>query len=170
MALVPPLDATPEEVRTLLGPLRGDFSVALFGDNPFAVGAIIRTAHNFLAKEIVLVGTGTHYEKASMGMEKYETIVTLPDAAAFVGWVGERPVHAVEKDHATIAIADVEAFPENVVFAFGSEKGGLPREVIDAAAAVVGIPIYGVNHSLPVVVAAGIVMHEWARRHYRGVR
>ncbi len=30
---------------------------------------------------------------------------------------------------------------------------------------VIGIPIYGVNHSLPVAVAAGIVMHEWARRH-----
>jgi tRNA G18 (ribose-2'-O)-methylase SpoU len=25
---------------------------------------------------------------------------------------------------------------------------------------------YGVNHSLPVTVAAGIVMNEWARRKY----
>ena len=28
------------------------------------------------------------------------------------------------------------------------------------------IPLYGVNHSLPLVVAAGIVLHEWARRRY----
>jgi tRNA G18 (ribose-2'-O)-methylase SpoU len=26
--------------------------------------------------------------------------------------------------------------------------------------------MYGVNHSLPVAVAAGIAMHEWARRRY----
>src|SRR5260370_41550576 len=102
MALVPPLNASTEEVRRLLAPLRGDFSIALFGDNPFAVGAIIRTAHNFLTKEIVLVGTGTHYEKASMGMEKYESIVTLADASAFFAHAGDRPVWAIEKDAATI--------------------------------------------------------------------
>jgi len=32
---------------------------------------------------------------------------------------------------------------------------------------VLGIPLYGVNNSLPVTVAAGIVMAEWARRRYR---
>lgn len=170
MALFPPIDASPEEVRALLAPLRGDFSVALFGDNPFAVGAIIRTAHNFLAREILLVGTGTHYEKASMGMEKYESVVPLPDVPAFFAHAGARPVVAVEKDAATVAIGDVDAFPAAVVFAFGNEKSGVPAEVLARARAVVGIPIYGVNHSLPVVVAAGIVMHEWARRHYKGAR
>ena len=29
-----------------------------------------------------------------------------------------------------------------------------------------GKPIYGVNHSLPLAIAAGIVMSEWARRKY----
>lgn len=170
MALFPPIDAKPDEVRALLAPLRGDFSIALFGDNPFAVGAIIRTAHNFLAKEVVLVGTGTHYEKASMGMEKYENVSTLPDVAAFFAHAGDRPIFAIEKDDAKVAIADIDTFPKDVIFAFGNEKDGLPRPVIARARAVVGIPIYGVNHSLPVVVAAGIVMHEWARRHYRGIR
>src|SRR5258706_1437878 len=154
MALFPPIDATPEEVRALLAPLRGDFTIALFGDNPFAVCAIIRTAHNFLAKEILLVGTGTHYEKASMGMEKYESIVTLPDVASFLARCGERPVYAIEKDAATVSphptsIADVEAFPKDAVFAFGNEKVGLPNEVLRRASAVVEIPQYGVNHSLP---------------------
>ena len=31
---------------------------------------------------------------------------------------------------------------------------------------VIAIPMYGVNHSFPVTVAAGIVMNEWARRRY----
>ncbi len=29
---------------------------------------------------------------------------------------------------------------------------------------MVGIPMYGVNHSFPVAVAAGIVLSDWARR------
>ena len=31
---------------------------------------------------------------------------------------------------------------------------------------VVGIPMYGINNSFPVTVAAGIAMAEWTRRHY----
>ena len=59
--------------------VRNDFTIALHAaDNAFAVGAMIRVAHSFLAREIVLIGDAPYYEKASMGMEKYETI-TLPD-------------------------------------------------------------------------------------------
>ena len=170
MALSPPIDATPEEVRTLLAPLRGDYSVAVCGENPFATGAIIRAAHNFLARELILVGGGTFYEKASMGMEKYETLVEVPDEEAFFRHVGDRPIYAVEKDAATMEVTDVERFPSGVVFVFGSERSGVPSAILARATCVLGIPIYGVNHSLPVAVAAGIVLHEWARRHFRGVR
>ena len=63
-------------------------------------------------------------------------------------------------------MTSLEEFPRDVVFVLGSERFGVPEEVLDAADEVVGIPIYGVNHSLPVAVAAGIVMHEWARRRF----
>src|SRR5689334_17392200 len=84
MALFPPVDASPEEVRALLSPVRSDFSVAVhsFG-NAFAVGAIIRVAHSFLAREVIIVGDEPHYAKASMGMEKYESIVRVADEEAF---------------------------------------------------------------------------------------
>jgi tRNA G18 (ribose-2'-O)-methylase SpoU len=168
VALIPPLDAPPEVVREALAPLRNDFSVALHAcGNPFSVGAVIRVAHNFLAREIIVVGTEPYYPKASMGMEKYETIVRLPDEEAFWEEVRGRPVWAVEKDHATQNVYDVRAFPKDVVFVLGSERSGLSTELVKRADAVLGIPIYGVNHSLPVTVAAGIVMHEWARRRYR---
>ena len=167
MALVPPLDATVEEVRALLAPLRNDFSVALWAaGNAFAVGAVIRVAHSFLAREIVLVGDAPHYEKASMGMEKYETIVRVADEDELVARVGGRPMWVVEKDHAQRAVQSVERFPPGVVFVFGSERGGVPASVVARADAAIGIPIHGVNHSLPLAIAAGIVMHEWARRRY----
>jgi tRNA G18 (ribose-2'-O)-methylase SpoU len=167
MGLSPPLGADPEEVRALLAPLRNDFAIALHAaDNAFAVGAIIRVAHSFLAREIVLIGDAPYYEKASMGMEKYESVVRVADDEAFLRHVGTRPLWAVEKDHATTSIHAVERFPRDVVLLFGSERFGIPEPLVRRAAAVVGIPIYGVNHSLPLAVAAGIVMNEWARRKY----
>lgn len=154
-------------MRALLAPIRHDFTIALYAaDNAFAVGAIIRVAHNFLAKEIVLIGDAPYYEKASMGMEKYETIVRVPDDDAFLAHVGDRPLWAVEKDHATTSLYAVPSFPKNVVLLFGSERGGIPTPMVAKCATVIGIPIYGVNHSLPLAIATGIVMSEWSRRHY----
>jgi tRNA G18 (ribose-2'-O)-methylase SpoU len=167
MALSPPLDASPEAVRSALLPIRHDFAVAVYaGGNPFAVGAIIRVAHNFLAREIVLIGESPYYEKASMGMEKYETVVRVVDEAAFFAHVAGRPVWALEKDAARRSLYGVKAFPKDVVFLFGSERFGLPAAVLTACDEVLAIPIYGVNHSLPVAVAAGITMNEWARLRY----
>ncbi len=167
MALDPPLEASADEIRAALAPLRNDFSIAIDkAGNPFAVGAIIRVAHSFLAREIILIGDEPHYEKASMGMHKFESIVRVPDELALLEHIGARPMWVVEKDDARVNIASVRAFPKDVVFVFGSERFGVRPALMERADEIVGIQLYGVNHSLPVVVAAGIVMHEWARRHY----
>ncbi len=167
MALFPPIDADVEAVREALRPLRNDFTVALHtAENAFAVGAVIRVAHSFLAREIVLIGDAPYYEKASMGMEKYETIVRVPTDDAFLEHVGSRPLWAVEKDAATTSVLAVDRFPEDVVLLFGSERFGIPTSLLERADVTIGIPIYGVNHSLPLAIAAGIVMNEWARRRY----
>lgn len=171
MALVPPIDPAllpPDAVRAALAPLRNDFSVALVAPgNAFAVGAVIRVAHSFLAREVFVVGEGDWYRKAAMGMHKYETLVPLAGPDELLRATEGRPLWAVEKDHARRSICAVEHFPPGVVLLFGSERFGVPRELIDRADEVVGIPMYGVNHSFPVAVAAGIAMHEWARRRYR---
>ncbi len=167
MALVPPLDATPEEVKAALAPVRHSFSVAVHAcGNAFAVGAIVRVAHNFLAREIIIVGDEPHYAKASMGMEKYETIVKVPDDDAFFAHAAGRPVWALEKEHARRSLYAVPNFPRDVIFLFGSERHGVSAELAARADDVLAIPIYGVNNSLPVAVAAGIVMSEWARARY----
>lgn len=162
-----PLDETPEEVRRVLEPVRHDFSIALFSlGNAFAAGAIIRAAHNFLAREIILIGQAPFYEKASMGMQKYESIVRVDDDDAFFRHAKGRPVWALEKEHAKRSLYDVAPFPRDVIFVFGSERAGLDERFIARCDETVGIPIYGVNNSLPVALAAGIVMSEWARRRY----
>jgi tRNA G18 (ribose-2'-O)-methylase SpoU len=167
MALEPPLGLPAHAVRELLSPLRNDFSVALFAPgNAFSIGAVIRVAHSYLAREVFVVGGGDWYPKGSMGMEKYETIVRVPDVAALVRATAGRPLWAVEREQARRSIHAVDRFPAGVVLVFGSERFGVPRELLDRADDVLGIPLYGVNNSLPVTVAAGIVMNEWARRRY----
>jgi tRNA G18 (ribose-2'-O)-methylase SpoU len=159
---------SPEAVRAALRPLRNSFAVALMSPgNAFAIGAVIRVAHNFLAREVIVVGPDDWYAKGAMGMEKYESVVRVADAPALAAHVSGRPMWVIEKDYARRSIVGVKEFPEDVVFVFGSERFGVPEEVVDRADEVLAIPIYGVNHSLPVAVAAGIVMHEWARRRYR---
>jgi len=168
MPLSPPLDSSPEQVRALLAPLRNDFSVALVAPgNAFSIGAVIRVAHSYLAREVFVVGAGDFYPKGSMGMEKYETVVRVPDEAALRAATVGRPLWAVEREAARRSVHSVERFPPGVVFVFGSERFGVPPELLAGADDVVAIPLYGVNNSLPVTVAAGIVMSAWACRRYR---
>jgi tRNA G18 (ribose-2'-O)-methylase SpoU len=168
MALDPPICASPQEVREVLKPLRNDFSVALLAaGNAFSIGAVIRVAHSYLAREVFVVGDDDWYPKGSMGMEKYETVVRVRDPAALLRATAGRPLWVLEREEARRSILAVERFPAEVVLVFGSERFGVAREVLDRADDVLGIPLYGVNNSLPVAVAAGIAMNEWARRRYR---
>ena len=97
MALPVPIDEGPDELREVLAPLRNGVSVALMSlGNAFAAGAIVRVAHSFLVREIFMVGDAPHYEKASMGMEKYETIVRVPDGFAVTARTEDCPVAMFE--------------------------------------------------------------------------
>jgi tRNA G18 (ribose-2'-O)-methylase SpoU len=51
-----------------------------------------------------------------------------------------------------------------VVLLFGSEDEGIPDGLLSASAEVIAIPMYGINHSYPVAISAGMVLCEWARR------
>jgi tRNA G18 (ribose-2'-O)-methylase SpoU len=165
---IAPFELPIAEIRDNLASLRRPLSIAILrARNPFNVGAIIRVAHSFLVREIILVGTEPYYERASMGMERYETIVTLPDEAAFLDRVrGQgRKLVVFEKEAARVDLWHAD-LPEDCVMLFGSETTGVPDELVAAADLVVGIPMYGLNHSFPVTVAAGIAMAEWTRRHF----
>ena len=165
---VPPFELPLEEIRDSLQPLRRPLRVAVLrARNPFNVGAIIRVAHSFLVQEVVLVGDERYYERAAMGMDRYENLVELPTDAALVQWARERslPLVVFEREHARVDLWKAH-LPEACLMVFGSETAGVSEELLAAADSVVGIPMYGINNSFPVTVAAGIAMAEWTRRHY----
>lgn len=167
---VAPFDMPADEIRLELDRLRGPLRIAIQrSKNPFNVGAIIRVAHSFLVREIILIGEEPYYERASMGMEKYENITKLPSEQAFLDRVAQDDLKivAIEKDHPQVSGLWSYSFPEErAVLLFGSENEGVSPELLAQASAVVAVPMFGINHSYPVSVAAGIVMAEWARRYW----
>ena len=165
---VPPFELPLDEIRASLQALRRPLSVAILrARNPFNVGAIIRVAHSFLVREILLVGGERYYERGAMGMDRYENIVLVPTEAEFIARVrgAGRKLLVFEKDAARVDLWRAE-LPDDCVMLFGSETAGVSPELLEAADQIVGIPMYGINHSFPVTVAAGIAMAEWTRRHY----
>jgi tRNA G18 (ribose-2'-O)-methylase SpoU len=170
MAHVPPLDMPLDEVRRELDRIRHPVRIAIRrSKNPFNVGAIIRTAHSFLVREVILIGVEAWYERAAMGMQRYEHVVELESEAAFVAMAKERGwfISALEKDDAGVGLWDA-ALPEDCVIVVGNEEEGVGPEILEAADEVVGIPMFGLNHSYPMTVAAGIALAEWSRRRYAG--
>ncbi|MEZ4309618.1 MAG: TrmH family RNA methyltransferase [Polyangiaceae bacterium] len=161
---VAPFELPIDTIRAELSELRTDLSIAVVrAKNPFNIGAIIRVAHSFLVREIFLIGTEPFYEKAAMGMQKYENIVDCPDEETFLDRVKGRPLIGVERDHATAPLWTAP-LPDDMVYLFGSEDHGLPDTLLARCDAVVAIPMYGINHSFPLTVATGIALAEWARR------
>src|SRR5262249_28554366 len=121
--------------------------------------------------EIILIGSEPWYERAAMGMQRYENILELSNVEEFLraskdkGW----NLIAFEKDHARQGLWEVD-FPEHAVLVFGNEDTGVSPAILAAARQVVAIPMFGINHSYPITVAAGIAMAEWVRRHYASPR
>ncbi|QQR90094.1 MAG: TrmH family RNA methyltransferase [Myxococcales bacterium] len=169
---VPPLGLPTDEVCKELNQIRHPFRIAIIrAKNPFNIGAIIRVAHSFLVKEIVLIGDAPFYERAAMGMQKYENIVEIPSEEAFLTRAKEEnwKLISFEKDHAQAGLWDAE-IPEDAVLVFGNENDGLSEAIVAQSETVVAIPMYGINHSYPITAAASMAMAEWARRYYQGGR
>lgn len=161
-----------DEARRELDRLRHPVSIAIDrAKNPFNIGAMIRTAHSFLVREIVLVGSEPWYERAAMGMQRYENLVELADDEALLAHADARGDKLVvfEKDHATVGLWEAE-LPDDAILVFGNEDVGVSDKIVARAHEVVGIPMYGINHSYPITIACGIALAEWARRRYQSGR
>lgn len=93
--------------------------------------------------------------EASVAFEKVEniaqTIETLKAEGVFVVAVEQSPNAILLKDFIV---------PENVLYIFGSETEGVPKEVVELADTVLELPMLGKKESLNVSVTAGIVLYH----------
>jgi RNA methyltransferase, TrmH family len=142
----------------------GEVLVYLHGvEDPGNVGAIIRSAHA-LADATVVLGPGCadpfspKAVRASMG-----SIFARPPARAPFEAL---PGHRVALDSGSgDALGEVRLGDGPTVLCLGAEREGLPEEVLEAADAVVRIPLRpGGPESLNVAMAATVALYEVDRR------
>lgn len=168
-----------EEIKDVLSEIRHDFSLAVIGaDNYFNSAAIIRSAHQFLAREIILVDCPKIYGKATMGSLKWENISHVSLEQFIAGNLPHRNLVICERRPELPSENLIYfKFPENPILCFGSEKTGVPEQLILAArearknnnpntGSVVSIPQFGLQNDFNLACAAGVVMYDWIAKKY----
>jgi tRNA (guanosine-2'-O-)-methyltransferase len=141
---------------------------------PFNVGAILRTAAAYRVEHVWLAGAtpppeATGVRKTALGSERYlawtisehgaDAVAEARESAWKVVGVelaeGARPIHEVD-------------LGGGVCLALGHEDHGLSRAVLDACDEVVFIPQLGRIGSLNVAAAAAIALYEVRRQEWAG--
>ena len=172
---VSPMKSAPEIVFTcampeLFAPLKpGRHLVMENMQDPGNVGTILRTADALHCQGVILAGdcadpTGPKAVRASMGAIFRRSIIELPTSALIESAAElKMPIFAAALDGTAKDIRDVE-LPESYAFAIGNEGGGLSRELLEASAARVIIPMSERCESLNAAAAAAVILWEMFRR------
>ena len=136
-------------------------------EDPGNVGTLVRAVHA-LADGPLVLGPGCadpHSPKAvraSMG----SLFARPPARADFDRLPGTRLALAAGRQRPlNEVVGELRGGPEPLVLCLGSERGGLPAEVMDGADAVAGIPLRADGpDSLNVALAGAVALYEVANR------
>jgi len=133
----------------------------------YNVGGFFRLADAVAAEKLYLCGqTQTPPDKkilkASVGTYRlvpWEYKENVDISVAELRKIKNMNVIAVEQNRKAINYTKVKySFP--IAFIFGNETFGMTPSALKLADAIVEIPLYGVNKSLNVMIAAGIVLYR----------
>jgi tRNA (guanosine-2'-O-)-methyltransferase len=155
-----------EEIKQELDSKRFPVDVAVHSlDNWFNFGAVVRICHNFQVNSIIGVDLGSYYRKADLGTRKFESIIKL-SMSDFLETYANRSIVAFESrpELETENLFDF-VFPDNPILFFGSEKSGVPDQILKNAKNVVSIPMYGVHNDHNIAVACGIALYDWTKKY-----
>jgi RNA methyltransferase, TrmH family len=160
------------EERWLSDPV-GPLCVYLHGvHDPGNVGAVLRSAEAFAASCVALgPGSADPFSpkavRASMGAVFGVPLARASDAAALPGLkaalvVDEGvPLHELSQSGSGGRNSNAKVRDEGLTLLIGSERDGLPQQVIDQADVTAHIPI--ATHSLNAAMAATIALYEASR-------
>jgi tRNA G18 (ribose-2'-O)-methylase SpoU len=156
---------TRDEICDVLDEVRQPVSIAIYGSkNEFNIGGMIRTAHNFLVKDIHLIEVEWFYEKGALSTLKYEkrNMRRWATVSNFLEATQHRNIVAFER-RADLNTLDIRTYkyPKDPILVFGSEQYGVPDVILERANHVVSIPMLGLNNDHNVSVSCGIVLYDW---------
>ena len=161
-------DFTKQEIKDTLNECRHPVDIAVFdSSNYFNLGAIIRTAHNFMVRNIYQVDNEDgYYPKATMSARKWENVIPMSSEEFFKTFSDRSMVACERRFGLKSEILYTYTWPDNPIILFGGEKFGLSDQAMAAAKAVVSIPVFGILHDYNVATAAGIVLYDWSNKFY----
>jgi tRNA G18 (ribose-2'-O)-methylase SpoU len=155
---------TPQRLAKIEG-YRGQllpFAIAVVNmSKEMNIGSILRTAHACAAQELILIGEPSFNTYAAASTEKWTDVCYLETPAELVAYAREQGMEIVALESETNAVSMFEAtYPRRPLFVLGQEKGGVPPEIMEAAALVVEIPQWGLVPSLNVAAAGSVVIYD----------
>lgn len=134
------------------------------------IGVILRNCNAFACQHFVQIGHKKYDRRPSMGVQNYENIVHVEDTEALRNWLRANKYPLVAVDYIpgqSVPISDVQVYPANALLLLGSERNGIPEELLQEADLIVHIPMYGSVRSLNVGVASGIILNHWHETYAR---
>lgn len=171
-----------EDTRNLRDQYKGMANEAVFDDlaekrnalevavenveHDFNVGTIVRSANNFNARKVHIIGRKKYNRRGAMCTDKYLEVVYWPDLQGFLADQRRRgqEIVAIENNTDRVKPLASKKFVQATTLLFGSEGDGLTAEALKSADDVREIESFGSTRSVNVGVAAGIAMYEWARQ------
>ncbi len=171
-----------EDTRNLRDQYKGMTNEAVFDDlaekrnalevaienvgHDFNVGTIVRSANNFNARKVHIIGRKKYNRRGAMCTDKYLEVVYWSDFQGFLADQKQRgqEVVAIENNTDRVKPLVSKKFVQATTLLFGSEGDGLTTEALNNADDVREIESFGSTRSVNVGVAAGIAMYEWARQ------
>lgn len=156
-----------EQVFAELDKKRSALEVAIENvEHDFNVGTIVRSANNFNAAKVHIIGKKKYNRRGAMCTDKYLEIVYWADVESFYAdqLRRGREVVAIENNDSRVRPLARKKFVQKTTLLFGSEGTGLTEEALLQAQDVREIENFGSTRSVNVGVAAGIAMYEWARQ------
>ncbi len=136
--------------------------------NPANIGSLIRLADNIGSDEVFILGDQFTFRQSSVKYtagQSFNTVkLSLITAEEFFD---KRP-----DDYQLVAIETSEQsqnifttlLPEKVIFLLGSEKNGLPEDILLRCNLAVHIPMTGACKSMNVSHALAVGLFEWQRQ------
>ena len=145
----------------------------------YNIGSLLRLADAVAAKGVILCGQterppSSRIHKAAVGTEEWVPWQYFADAKSAISSLKSQIPNlktiAVEQDPRAVSLFSLNTSPptpllnlgegSNIVLVVGHETEGVSKEVLDMADVIVEIPMYGINKSLNVHVAAAVVVYK----------
>ena len=132
--------------------------------DPGNLGTVMRTADGVAAKGIILLGNTTDpYDpaavKASMGAI-FSLALAHPSWPEMQAWIEQQKLMLVgTSDHGATDYQQIR-YQRPLVLMMGSERHGLPEEMISACHHLARIPMTGRSDSLNLAVATAVMLYE----------